>query len=341
MPTNNRPATTRNDDEAIPAHAGTHPLDHEIRLPRPSDEGPECELPADAETEADHRNPGRAPRRERIREENEEPTVGRLEYPRPEQTLERLILFPECRAEIMAGLRAIEKREEFETCWNISRIQPQEGRCIINFWGLPGTGKTLAAKGVALRVNKPLYIVDYAAVISKYLGDTAKHIKTAFAEAREFGAVMFFDEADSLLSRRVSMGESCGTSINQNRNVLMQELDGFDSICIMATNLFGNYDPAILRRVARHIRFKLPDEAMRVKLLEMHLPNLQRVNADLNYISKEAKGLSGGDILNVCVNAIYAGSMSDNTDEWKVGNDILLREIEAVKTAKAKNDEGA
>ena len=75
-------------------------------------------------------------------------------------------------------------------------------------------------------------------MISKFLGDTAKHIKLAFAQARDNGAVLFFDEADSQLSKRVATGGSCSTSINQNRNTLMQELDRFDGVVIVTTNLF-------------------------------------------------------------------------------------------------------
>ena len=95
---------------------------------------------------------------------------------------------------------------------------------------------------MALKLGQPLYQVDYSAVISKYLGDTAKHISRAFKRATHHGAALFLDEADSLLSKRVSLDESCATSINQNRNCLMQELDRFEGVVIMTTNLFGNYD---------------------------------------------------------------------------------------------------
>jgi ATP-dependent 26S proteasome regulatory subunit len=86
-------------------------------------------------------------------------------------------------------------------------------------------------------------------VISKYLGDTAKHIKRAFERASHHGAVLFLDEADSLPSTRISFDESCSTSINQDRNCLMQELDRFEGVVVMTTNLFGNYDDSLLRRV--------------------------------------------------------------------------------------------
>ncbi len=106
--------------------------------------------------------------------------------------------------------------------------------------------------------------------------DTAKPIKAAFSAAREHDAALFFDEADSLLSKRVSTGESCSTSINQNRNCLMQELDRFDGVVIVTTNLFKNYDPAL----QRHIKFRMPYASMRRELFALHLPNPERVRAD-------------------------------------------------------------
>jgi ATP-dependent 26S proteasome regulatory subunit len=109
--------------------------------------------------------------------------------------------------------------------------------------------------------------VDYSAVISKYLGDTAKHIKAAFAAARDHDAVLFFDEADSLLSKRVSTGESCSTSIKQNRNCLMHELDRFNGMVIVKMNLFENYGPTLLRRIQRQIKFRSPDASMKAWVL--------------------------------------------------------------------------
>ena len=295
---------------------------------------PEIELPPDSATADDHRNP----RRRRREADEQPPEVGHLVQPDPRHDLDSLILHPGVKQDIHAGLRALEIRAELERVWHISSIQPQEGRRILNFYGAPGTGKTRAALGVALRLGKPLYQVDYAAIISKYLGDTAKHVKLAFAQARENDAVLFFDEADSLLSKRVATGESCSTSINQNRNTLMQELDRFDGVVIVTTNLFQNYDPALLRRIQRHIKFRLPDEAMRRELFALHLPNPSRVEADFAVLAGLSRGLSGGDILNICVNAIHAGSTDADPAKWKVTQEMMEREIGKVRRAKREHE---
>jgi SpoVK/Ycf46/Vps4 family AAA+-type ATPase len=291
------------------------------------------ELPPDAATSDDHRNP----RRRRREAEEQAPEVGLLVQPEPHHDLDGLVLHGSVKNDIHAGLRAIENRHELERVWQISKIQPQQGRCILNFYGPPGTGKTRAALGVALRLGKPLYQVDYSAVISKYLGDTAKHIKLAFAQACENDAVLFFDEADSLLSKRVATGESCSTSINQNRNCLMQELDRFDGVVIVTTNLFENYDPALLRRIQRHIKFRLPDASMRRELFALHLPNHSRIDADFAVLAGLSRGLSGGDILNVCLNAIHAGSVDADPVKWSVSHEMLEREIGKARTARVEH----
>jgi SpoVK/Ycf46/Vps4 family AAA+-type ATPase len=296
-------------------------------------QSPEIELPPDAVTTDDHRNP----RRRRRDPEPEAPAVGDLVFPDPRHDLDKLILHPEVKTDILAGLRALEIRADLDRVWNLSAIQPQQGRCILNFYGPPGTGKTRAALGIALRLGKPLYQVDYSAVISKYLGDTAKHIKAVFEAAREQDAVLFFDEADSLLSKRVATGESCSTSINQNRNTLMQELDRFDGVVIVTTNLFENYDPALLRRIQRHIHFRLPNASMRRELFALHLPTLERVRADYAVLAELSRGLSGGDILNVCVNAIYAGSVDPNPERWVVTHAMIEEEIAKTRKAKAEH----
>jgi ATP-dependent 26S proteasome regulatory subunit len=105
----------------------------------------------------------------------------------------------------------------------------------------------------------------------------------------------------------------------------------------VTTNLFENYDPALLRRIQRHIKFRLPNASMRRELFALHLPNPKRVQADYAALAELSRGLSGGDILNVCLNAIHAGSTDPNPDLWQVTQAMLEREIGKVKKAKAEH----
>lgn len=284
--------------------------------------GGDEQLPAE-----DHRNPRR-------RKTVLPPEVGLLVTPEPHHHLDRLVLHRETREDLAAALRSVALAESMEAVWKLSTIRPMKGRCVLNFYGPPGTGKTRAALGVARELRKPLYQVDYSGIVSKYLGDTAKHIVLAFRQAKDAEAVLFFDEADSMLSRRVPAGESCSTSINQNRNVLMQEIDRFGGVVVMTTNLFGNYDEAMLRRIARHVEFKLPNSKMREEILRRHLPNPERVPENLRSVAIAAEGLSGGDLLNVCVNAMEAGSMDADPQKWRVTEALLLAEVRRVMSSK-------
>ena len=102
-------------------------------------------------------------------------------------------------------------------------------------------------------------------------------------------------------------------------------------------SIFVNYDPALLRRIQRHIKFRLPDASMRRELFALHLPNPDRVTADYAVLAELSKGLSGGDILNVCVNAIHAGSVDADPAKWLVTQEMLEREIAKVRKAKAEH----
>jgi len=117
----------------------------------------------------------------------------------------------------------------------------------------------------------------------------------------------------------------------------MQELDRFDGVVIVTNNLFENYDPALLRRIQRHIKFRNPDASMRRELFALHLPNPDRVQADYAVLSELSEGLSGGDILNICVNAIHAGSTDANQERWKVTQGMLEREIAKAKKTEAEH----
>jgi ATP-dependent 26S proteasome regulatory subunit len=258
--------------------------------------------------------------------------------------LNRMILYPECRTEIQVGLNRIIRAEAMEATWALSQIEPRANRCVLNFYGAPGTGKTLAAVAVAKMLGKKLLKVDYAEIVSKYPGDTAKHIKMVFKIARESNAALMFDEADSLLSRRLNFSDSVDgasvTSINQNRNTLLSQVDEFDGVVIMCTNFFSNYDEAFLRRIARHVEFKLPNNTMRGELFKLHLPRTDKVTLTPDQwtaISGQTTDFSGGDILNVVVNALTRASLPEDAASWELTYQDLSAEVDSVKRAKTRH----
>jgi SpoVK/Ycf46/Vps4 family AAA+-type ATPase len=271
--------------------------------------------------------------------ESEKEGSGNILYePTERDDFNRLILDEKVIETIMTGVKKIEMREELERIWGLGDLRPMTGKLAMNFYGPPGTGKTASARALARKLNKKILQVDYASMISKWVGDTAKHIREAFAEAKKGNAMLFFDEADSMLSKRVEhTGQAYESSVNQNRNVLMQELDRFDSIVIFATNFFKNYDEALLRRIAQHVKFELPNLECRLKILELKIPSKTRENGkiaddvNLKAIARMTKDFSGSELENTIANAIeYCGT----NGKEKLDQATLVDELEKIKSSK-------
>lgn len=275
----------------------------------------------------------------------QEQEVGILIETDENDTFEFLVLTEGVAEQNAAALRAIELRHKINDRFGIAKIQPQEGKCIVNYYGPPGTGKTRLARATARKLGKRLYLVDYSSVLGRYVGDTAKAIARAFERAKFHDAVLFWDEADSLFSRRISMdndggSEAWGTGINQNRNVLMQELDRFDGVMLAATNHFKNFDPALVRRISRNIEFKLPTREMRVKLFAHHFPVAVGLKADFETMADLSEGFSGGDIMTSAVNSMNSAAIGDDPETWFITPEIIEKEIFSVKSAKQANSGG-
>lgn len=259
-------------------------------------------------------------------EVQEEATLGILTEPK--YAMEDLVLPAEVREELMLGVAQASNAKRIAEAFGKTQFK----KTTLNFHGAPGTGKTMSAHAVADALGKKLYIADYASLRSKWHGETAKHLKKMFAEAKALDAVLFLDEADTLLSSRVEGGGSeIGEALNHEKNTFMQELDRFEGVILMATNLFGNYDAALNRRIARHISFPLPDPSARAKILEKLLGTRHAV--DVVDASFASDGLGGGDLDKAVENA-QVRAFSRNSEAPVVTHEDLIVEIERVKRGK-------
>lgn len=171
-----------------------------------------------------------------------------------------------------------------------------------NLYGESGTGKTVTAHAISSYLEKKIVLVNYADIESKYVGETSKNLVNLFAFALENNAVIIFDEADALLSKRVtSMSSTSDVSVNQTRNVLLHLLDGYNGIVLFTTNFVSNYDSAFYRRILAHIKFDLPNKAMREKIWLHFLVDAFPIDEDKNVMAEKLSsidGLSGSDISN-------------------------------------------
>jgi len=210
--------------------------------------------------------------------------------------------------------------------WNLRKIDPYGGRTAVNLYGPPGTGKSFTAEAIANYLQKHIIRVNYAEIESKYVGDTPKNIKAAFAKAAADDAILFFDEADSILGRRMTnVTQSADHGVNVSRSVMLLELDRFEGITIFATNLASNYDSAFVRRILCHIEMPLPDRDCRLRLWRLHIPSempTQLTDKDFEDLADISTTLSGGDILNAVVIAATTAVQRTGAEQQVIFDDL-------------------
>jgi hypothetical protein len=143
------------------------------------------------------------------------------------------------------------------------RLYARSGGLAALFCGPPGTGKTMAAEIIADSLGADLLVVDVAATVSKYIGETAKNLSRAFDEAAASGAILLFDEADALFAKRTEIKDAHDRHANADTSHLLQLLEGFDGLAILATNRRANMDPAFVRRIRHVVEFARPAAAER------------------------------------------------------------------------------
>jgi len=180
------------------------------------------------------------------------------------------------------------------------------------FAGPSGTGKTMAAEVLAHALGLDLYRIDLAAVVSKYIGETEKNLDRLFNAADQANAVLFFDEADALFGKRTEVKDSHDRYANLEISYLLQKMEQYQGIAILASNLRQNLDDAFVRRLAFIVHFPFPDEAQRRRLWETVWPGKVRLAADIDKdeLARDLK-FSGGNIKNVALAAAFLAAAND------------------------------
>jgi AAA+ superfamily predicted ATPase len=186
------------------------------------------------------------------------------------------------------------------------RYQLQRGPIAL-FSGRSGTGKTLAAEAVASALDRPLHTVDLARLVSKYVGETEKHVDEVLSQAERASAVLLFDEADALFSTRLEKTSNASEHFtNMLVGYLLQRIELHDGLTILATNLRNAIDEAFLRRFQFRIEFPLPEADERRRIWELLLPEgVERADdVDLGRLAQDHR-LAGGDIRNAALKALF------------------------------------
>jgi hypothetical protein len=181
------------------------------------------------------------------------------------------------------------------------------------FTGSPGTGKTLAAQIIAHELGIDLFRIDLSTVVSKYIGETEKNLERIFNEAQASNAILFFDEADAIFGKRSEVKDAHDRYANIEVGYLLQRMEAYDGVAILATNLRANLDEAFTRRLQFIINFPFPEEEYRERIWKVLMPpEMPRANdLDLGLMARRFK-LAGGSIRNSIVSAAFLAAEDSN-----------------------------
>jgi SpoVK/Ycf46/Vps4 family AAA+-type ATPase len=187
----------------------------------------------------------------------------------------------------------------------------------IIFAGPSGTGKTMSAEIIAGELQMDLYKIDLSNMVSKYIGETEKNLERIFNEAGESNAILFFDEADSIFGKRSEVKDAHDRYANIETGYLLQKMEEYDGIVILATNLRKNLDEAFVRRMHFMIEYPFPEEEDRLKIWQRSFPRDVPMGqtVDLQFMARQFK-IAGGNIKNICLASAFlaAGDVEQPAD---------------------------
>jgi len=222
----------------------------------------------------------------------------------------------------------LKNEQEIRTKWKLDRFIKPGYRCL--FYGPPGTGKTLTASLLGKQYDMDVYRIDLSMIVSKYIGETEKNLARIFDKAEHRNWILFFDEADALFGKRTDASSSNDRHANQEVAYLLQRIEDFPGMVVLATNLKENLDDAFYRRFQSVLYFPVPNERLRADLWRKMLPEewLGKDSADLLH-EAASETFSGGSMINIiqtCAVRLYGSSKPVLTID--ILKDAMKKELE-------------
>ncbi|MBP1966342.1 ATP-binding protein [Paenibacillus aceris] len=217
-----------------------------------------------------------------------------------------IILPPEQKDQLRNACNQVKYRGVVYSDWGFEKKLAYGKGLSMLFAGPPGTGKTMSAQVVAGDLQLELYKVDLSQVISKYIGETEKNLHEIFEEAQLSNAVLFFDETDALFGKRSEVKDSHDKYANIETAYLLQKMEEYQGITVLATNLLNNIDEAFLRRINYVIKFPFPDSEYREKIWQSMFPPAAPLSDDVDfrYLAQRYE-IAGGNIKNVVLSSAF------------------------------------
>ena len=218
---------------------------------------------------------------------------------------------------IMDICAQVEQRKRVLSDWNLQSRYSYGTSISALFTGPPGTGKTMAVHVIAGILGLELFKVDISQIVDKYVGETEKRLEEVFRRAEQSNMILFFDEADAIIGKRSETKEAKDKYANTEVAYLLQRMEEYDGIVILATNYSQNIDAAFMRRIRFTVHFPLPDEARRKEIWQSAFAAETPVGElDYTYLSRQFE-FSGGQIKNVVWNACFFAAKEDSPVEMR------------------------
>jgi hypothetical protein len=247
----------------------------------------------------------------------------------PKATWEDLVL-PDRELHLLRQLsQQVQQRSQVYEAWGFGRRMNRGMGISALFAGDSGTGKTMAAEVIANELRLNLYRIDLSAVVSKYIGETEKNLRRLFDAAEAGGAILFFDEADALFGRRSEVKDSHDRYANIEINYLLQRMEAYGGLAILATNFKSALDRAFMRRLRFIVNFPFPGVAERQQIWQRVFPP-ELPLADLDYDRLARFNLTGGSVHNIALNAAFLAAKAETPVTMPLVLDAIRTELEKI-----------
>jgi SpoVK/Ycf46/Vps4 family AAA+-type ATPase len=259
----------------------------------------------------------------------------------PRATWDQLVLHPDSLDQLRELCSTVRHRDQvLQEAGFARRLSGGIGVTAL-FAGVSGTGKTMAAEVVASELGLPLFKIDLAGIVSKWIGETEKNLDRVFDAATDSNAILFFDEADALFGKRSEVKDSHDRYANLEISYLLQKMESYRGVAILATNMRQQIDDAFLRRLTFTVIFPLPEREDRRRIWEAVWPPELRRGADVDLSRLATVKLTGGNIKNIVLAAAHLAAaegravvMADvvhaiRREYQKLGKQMDAREVEA------------
>jgi hypothetical protein len=245
----------------------------------------------------------------------------------PAQGLDRVVLPTDRRAQLDEIVSHVRYAPKVLDEWGFEAGRPLSRGIAALFCGASGTGKSMAAEAVAHALNVDAYLVDLAQIVSKYIGESEKNLEVVFGEAEEAGAMLVFNEADVLFSKRGDVRDAHDRYANMEVAYLLQRIEQFSGLAVLTTNFRQNIDPAFLRRLRFIVDFPRPDAAAREAIWRQCLPEdaPKAEELHLNLLARRLE-LTGGSISQITLRAAFAAARNQSK---AIGFDHLIEATRA------------